>query len=135
MDIYKVTYHTKYKGEHIIVSGLVVLPQTTVSVGMLSFQHGTIAAHDEAPSVQPLNSTELIYYAALSTMGFITTIPDYIGFGASADVMHPYYVEEYTAGAVIDLLKAAKELAREKNVTFNEKLFLAGYSQGDFLRI
>jgi pimeloyl-ACP methyl ester carboxylesterase len=132
VEIFKVTYHTQYKGDDITASGLVILPETTEGVDMLSFQHGTISAHKDAPTLLPLNSTELIYYAALSTMGLITVVPDYIGFGSSSDIMHPYYVEEYTAGAVIDLLKAAKELAREKNISFNEKLFLAGYSQGGY---
>lgn len=99
---------------------------------MVSFQHGTIAAHAEAPSVLPLSSTELILYAALSSPGFITAVPDLIGFGSSSDLMHPYYVEDLTGSAVIDLLKAAKELAREKGIEFNEKLFLAGYSQGGY---
>jgi pimeloyl-ACP methyl ester carboxylesterase len=132
VELFKVTYHTKYKGNDITASGVVILPETTDKIGMLSFQHGTISAHKDAPSVLPLNSSELIYYAALSTMGLITVVPDYIGFGSSADVMHPYYVEEYTAGAVIDLIKAAKELAREQKISFNEKLFLAGYSQGGY---
>jgi pimeloyl-ACP methyl ester carboxylesterase len=132
VEILKVTYHTKYKGSDITASGLVIIPETTDKIGMLSFQHGTISANSEAPTNLPLNSSELIYYSALSTMGFITTIPDYIGFGSSSDITHPYYVEEYTAGAVVDLLKAAKELAREKKLSFNEKLFLAGYSQGGY---
>src|SRR4029078_9011448 len=97
-----------------------------------SFQHGTIAAHSQAPSVLPLNSSELILYAALASPGFITDAPDFIGFGSSSNVMHPYYVQDLTASAVIDMLKAAKELAREKGITFNSKLFLSGYSQGGY---
>jgi pimeloyl-ACP methyl ester carboxylesterase len=34
---------------------------------------------------------------------------------------------------VIDLVKAARELAITKNVSFNGKLFLAGYSQGGYV--
>jgi pimeloyl-ACP methyl ester carboxylesterase len=132
VDIYKVKYNTLYKGEVITASGLVILPKTTDAVGMLSFQHGTIVKHSDAPSALPLNSSELVYYSALSTLGFIAAVPDYIGFGSSSAIQHPYYVEEYTAGAIIDLLKAAKELAVEKNISFNQKLFLAGYSQGGY---
>lgn len=132
VEIFKVTYKTHYKGEEIIASGLVILPDTDDDVSMLSFQHGTIAAHDEAPTAQPINSTQLVYYSALGTIGMITVVPDFIGFGESDHIMHPYYVEEYTANAVIDLIRAAKELAAKKDLSFNKKLFLAGYSQGGY---
>lgn len=132
VEIFKVTYKTHYKGEEIIASGLVILPDTDDDISMLSFQHGTIAAHDEAPTTQPINSTQLVYYSALGTIGMITVVPDFIGFGESDHIMHPYYVEEYTANAVIDLIRAAKELASKEDLSFNKKLFLAGYSQGGY---
>lgn len=131
-EIFHVTYRTHYKGEEILASGLVILPQTDDVVSMLSFQHGTISAHDQAPTALLINSSELVYYTALSTVGMITAVPDFIGFGESSDVMHPYYVEEYTAHAVIDLIQAAKELAAKQDLNFNGKLFLAGYSQGGY---
>ncbi|GHN01939.1 hypothetical protein WSM22_34280 [Cytophagales bacterium WSM2-2] len=133
VELYSVTYKTTYLGKTITASGLVILPQTTASVGMVCFSHGTIASHAEAPSVLPLNSTELILYSAMASPGYIAVIPDFIGFGSSADVMHPYYVQDITASSVIDLLKAARELAIQKKVSFNGNLFLAGYSQGGYV--
>jgi pimeloyl-ACP methyl ester carboxylesterase len=132
IEVYRISYVTTYKDEKIRASGLVVLPKTTAQVGMLSFQHGTIAAHSDAPSETPTNSPALVLYGAIGASGFIGVIPDFIGFGDSKDIFHPYYVEEATADAVIDALKAARELARKKNVRFNENLFLAGYSQGGY---
>jgi pimeloyl-ACP methyl ester carboxylesterase len=132
VEIYKVTYTTPYKGEDITASGLVILPKTNSPVGILSFQHGTIAAHNQAPTALALNSSELILYAALASPGFIAVIPDFIGFGASAELMHPYYVEDLTASAILDNIRAGKELAAQKGVRFNQKLFLAGYSQGGY---
>jgi pimeloyl-ACP methyl ester carboxylesterase len=132
VEIFKVTYKTTYKDSEIVASGLVIIPKTTEAVGMVSFQHGTIVVQSDAPTTSPLNHPYLILYAALSSAGFIAVIPDYIGFGESADLFHPYYVEEATADAVIDNLKAAKEFAAEKKIKFNGKLFLAGYSQGGY---
>lgn len=132
VDIYKVTYNTIYKGQTIAASGLVILPQTTDEVGMLSFQHGTITANTEAPTQSPLSSTSLVLYAGIASPGFIAVVPDFIGFGNTQEIMHPYYVEDLTASAVIDNLKAARELAIEKGINFNSKLFLAGYSQGGY---
>ncbi|MFZ6000069.1 MAG: alpha/beta hydrolase family protein [Bacteroidota bacterium] len=132
VDIYKITYKTKYKEQDITASALVTLPKTTEPVGMLSFQHGTIAANSQAPTSLALSSTELILYSAMASPGFISVVPDFIGFGSSKNVMHPYYVESLTASAIIDALKAARELAANNKVSFNGKLFLAGYSQGGY---
>lgn len=132
VELFKVNYKTTYKGEEITASGIVVLPATTDSVGIVSFQHGTLVAKKTAPSVQPSNSGELILYAALASVGFVAVIPDYIGFGSSDEIFHPYYVEEATANAVLDNIRAAKNLARDNEIILNNKLFLAGYSQGGY---
>src|SRR5258706_649854 len=130
--LYKITYKTKYKNQDIAASGLVGLPKTTDAVPMVSFQHGTIASHSEAPTALTTNDVELTLYAGLASLGFIVVARDLIGFGSSSALLHPYYVEEATASAVIDMIKAAKELAADQNVNFNSKLFLAGYSQGGY---
>jgi pimeloyl-ACP methyl ester carboxylesterase len=132
VDVFKVKYKTTFKDEEITASGFVVIPKTSDPAGMVSFQHGTITAHKDAPTASPLNDTELILYACLGSAGFVGVVPDYIGFGESKNVLHPYYVEEATAASVIDNLKAARELAAQKNVNFNKRLFLAGYSQGGY---
>jgi len=131
-NVYKVTYKTTYNSEDITASGLIVLPKTTDEVAMISFQHGTITDHDDAPSNFSESDPNALLYGALSSSGFITVIPDYLGFGSSSSVLHPYYVEELTASAVRDMLSAAKELAVEKEIHFNKKLFLAGYSEGGY---
>jgi pimeloyl-ACP methyl ester carboxylesterase len=131
-ELYKVTYLTEYKGQEIIASGLIAIPTTEEPVGMISFQHGTISAHSEAPSASSLRDNSLILYAALASTGFITVVPDFIGFGSSKDILHPYYVKEATSTPIIDNLKAAHQLAQEHNLNFNEHLFLAGYSQGGY---
>lgn len=132
VELFRVKYKTTYKDTEIIASGMVILPKTTDAVGMVSFQHGTIMDYDDAPSALPLNDQEHILYAALGSAGFIGVVPDYVGFGESKNILHPYYVEEVTASAVIDNLKAAREWAAEKGINFNKKLFLAGYSQGGY---
>lgn len=132
VEIYKITYTTEYKNDKIIASGLVILPKTSDNVSMVSFQHGTITANSDAPSLSSTTSPTLFLYAGLAAPGFIGVIPDFIGFGSSSNVMHPYYVESLTATSIIDHLKAAKELAVEKGKSFNGNLFLAGYSEGGY---
>ncbi|MBX7124882.1 MAG: alpha/beta hydrolase [Cyclobacteriaceae bacterium] len=133
VEIYSITYKTTYKSSTVIASGLVMLPKTTAAVPMVSFHHGTIAAHDEAPSALPLNSTELLLYTALASPGFIAVVPDFLGFGSSSSMLHPYYVREVSTTTIIDMLKAARELAIQKDVNFSGNLMLAGYSQGGYM--
>ena len=132
VDVYRVVYKTTYQDDEIEASGLIILPKTTTEVPMISFQHGTIVEQSDAPSVQDTESEQVISYAALASMGFITVVPDMLGFGESQDIFHPYYIEEPTANAVTDMLLAARTLAAEKQVEFDEQLFLAGYSQGGY---
>ncbi|WP_276373287.1 lipase family protein [Chryseolinea sp. H1M3-3] len=132
IEIYKVTYTTSYDEGTITASGLIALPKTTQEVGMLSFHHGTLTNRADAPSNFSASDYNAISYAAMASVGFIGVIPDYLGFGSSSSILHPYYVEELTASSVIDMLKAATELARQKNIQFNGKLFLAGYSEGGY---
>lgn len=132
VTLYKITYKTKYKNQDITASGLVGLPTTTAAVPMVSFQHGTIASYSEAPTALPTNSIEFKLYAGLASLGFIAVAPDLVGFGSSTSVLHPYFVEEATASAVIDMIKATKEFAEEQSIDFDSQLFLAGYSQGGY---
>ncbi len=133
VKIYRLVYPTVYKDKTIRASGLVILPQTTASVGMVSFQHGTISLHSDAPS--ELSSTDInaILYSGLASPGFIAVVPDFIGFGESSGILHPYYVEEASASAVVDLLKAARAFAEDQGVPFNGNLSLAGYSEGGYV--
>jgi len=133
VEIYRITYRTEYKDNEIEASGLIVLPKsTTDELPMISFQHGTIVKQSEAPSEQEVEGEQIISYSGLASTGFITIVPDMIGFGESKDLFHPYYIEEPTADAVTDMLQAAREFSEEQGVTFDGRLFLAGYSQGGY---
>ena len=127
--VYKIRYKTTFQGKPKIASGLVCLPSGEGSFPMLSIQNGTNTLHSEAPSVNPKAEPVLMLQAVTST-GFAVIMPDYLGFGASSDMFHPYLHKESTVQTVVDMLRAAKELATEKEVSLNDDLYLAGYSQG-----
>ena len=132
VTIYKVRYRTHYKENEIIASGLVAVPDVEATRGILSFQHGTIASDLEAPSNERAGSITLKVYGAFSAAGLIVSVPDYIGFGSSVELMHPYYVETLTATAVIDQVYAASELGMVLGLDQEKNLYLAGYSQGGY---
>lgn len=131
VDVYKITYKTTYKGGSVIASGLVCVPQSQNSFPILSFQNGTNTMKSDCPSVNPTS----YYYTLMEFMagnGYIITLPDYIGFGASAQYLHPYYERETTDRAVIDMIRACHELLAEKDIQAKSSgdHYLMGYSQG-----
>ncbi|HCX22140.1 MAG TPA: hypothetical protein DHN29_09515 [Cytophagales bacterium] len=132
VTIYHVTYKTIYKGDSIVVSGVVYLPDTEETVSTVSFQHGTIGSDAEAPSNLGLGDGQNILLSALASTGVVALAPDFIGFGSSVELMHPYYVEDMTATAVINAIYASRQLAEQEEISIDNELYLAGYSQGGY---
>jgi pimeloyl-ACP methyl ester carboxylesterase len=127
---YTLVYKTTYKGNEIEASGVIYIPQGIQGEApLLSLQHGTTFVKDDVPSASGI-FTGMEFFAAA---GYISLMPDFIGFGKSSETFHPYYVKEPSASAVVDMIKAAKEFLSEKQIAFNDKLFLAGYSEGGYV--
>ena len=132
VQAYKIIYNTTYKGEEIEASGIIYLPKNlTAPAPLLSLHHGTTLNNDSAPSV----TQEFMGFEFFGSAGYVSIVPDFIGYGESASIFHPYYDEEHSANAVIDMIKATKEFLNDENVPFNEKLFLAGYSEGGYVTL
>ena len=106
------------------------MPDTPGSYPMISYQNGTNTVHAEAPSENPDNELFSILQMMGST-GFIIAMPDYIGFGASEDIFHPYLHKASTVQSIVDMLRAVDEMASEnENIDYNKNLYISGYSQG-----
>ncbi len=69
---------------------------------------------------------------SLASMGFIVVIPDYIGFGASASLPHPYLDAKSSTQSILDMIRATKEYSTDDKVLAKptKDLFIFGYSQG-----
>ena len=134
VQIWNITYETIYKGSNIIASGRAFVPLGYgEEFSYLTFAHGTITANRDAPSELSIVDIETFVYAAMASMGFITVVPDFIGFGSSKKIMHPYYVEETSALAVIDGLRAVRELMNQEEISSDAELYLSGYSEGGYV--
>ncbi len=130
IDVYTISYTTKFKGNDVIASGLVSVPSAAGTYPLMSYQNGTNTLHSEAPSVNPDNQLFLLLEFIAST-GFIVSVPDYLGFGASSNMYHPYLDKESTIQTVTDMLKAVEELtANHLNFEASNDLYITGYSQG-----
>ncbi|MEL0008771.1 MAG: lipase family protein [Flammeovirgaceae bacterium] len=129
ISLYTITYNTTYKGQNIKASGLVAFPDTYQGMPILNFNHGTTSLHADAPT------EDLIQYSFFSnaaSAGYIFVIPDYLGFGVSDNIVHPYYRSDITGQTIVDMIRAAKELAAIEGYNFNGDVFLSGYSEGGF---
>lgn len=131
VDVYKITYKTTFRDSGIIASGIVCIPDAPGAFPILSFQNGTNTYYDNAPSVA-LSNPYFTILQSLAGNGYIMLIPDYIGFGSSEDIVHPYFHKETNNAAIIDMIYAVKELFEyyEGIAVYNETFFLMGYSQG-----
>ena len=133
IKLYKIIYLTTYKGKSIEASGLISYP-TGVSDPMPTLIVGNIMtyADKDAPSeaVIPNNFPSL---AAIASTGYLTLIPDMIGYGVSKDIIFPMQNYEYSANAMIDFIHAGEEFIESAKLQVNGKKFLAGYSEGGYI--
>jgi pimeloyl-ACP methyl ester carboxylesterase len=128
--VYKVNYKTTYQNQEVIASGVVCVPIGTGSFPLLSFQNGTNTLHSKAPTEAIFDSL-FVMIQSVSSFGFIVAMPDYLGFGASKTMYHPYLNKASTVQCVTDLYRAVKEMMKGYPTTILTKdTYLLGYSQG-----
>ncbi|MES2733012.1 MAG: alpha/beta fold hydrolase [Bacteroidota bacterium] len=135
IKVYKITYKTTgTKGEAVTASGALLVPVTNKALPILSYQHGTIPKSEESRAPSYYNSGSEIWSAVslLASTGYVVSAPDYIGYGASKDLPHPYEHAATLASTSLDLMRAVKEFCKRENISLNSKNFLLGYSEGGY---
>ncbi|MES2520124.1 MAG: lipase family protein [Bacteroidota bacterium] len=130
---YKIIYKTKNTdGTEIQASGALIIPTTTDMVSMISQQHGTIRTDAQAPSNYQSSSEAYSIASIFGSNGYIIACPDYIGYGVSKSILHPYEHRESLAQASLDMIRASAEFVNKQSINWNKKLMITGYSQGGF---
>ena len=129
--VYSITYNTALGSKKLVASGLVCIPDGGGSYPILSFQNGTNTVYANAPSLSANSYTNQLITGFAAT-GFVTVLPDYLGFGSSTEVFHPYLNLEATVNPILDLFRAVKEMSTKTDLNFSisKDLYLMGYSQG-----
>ena len=113
------------EGEPIMLSGKVILPAKGPIKRYILVSHYTIASNAEAPS--NIFSLE----GLLVKLGYALIIPDYLGYGVTADHIHPYLVMDITARNVLDMYLAVVPFMEAAGCTpEHDDIYLMGYSQG-----
>ena len=131
VDVYKLIYRTTAGGNEILASGLVCVPSIANAYPVLCFQNGTNTQNAYSPSEFVINTGyQMIEFIA--SMGYVVVIPDYPGFGESADIPHPYLIKEPTVKSIADMLLAVKELRNNElpGISLSGDCYFLGYSQG-----
>lgn len=112
-------------GKPITLSGKVIMPADGAIKRVILVSHYTMGANRECPS----NSFPL--EGQLAQLGYAVVVPDYIGYGITSHLYHPYLMMELTARGVVDMYLAVhpflKAIGREPE---NPDIYLMGYSQG-----
>ena len=129
--VYVVTYNTTLGTKKLVASGVVCIPDGGGTYPILSFQNGTNTVYINAPSVN-VASYNVQLISAFASTGFVMVIPDYLGFGSSTEVFHPYLHMPSTVSSILDLFRAVKEMGAKTdlNLKLSSDLYIMGYSQG-----
>ena len=133
VSVYKLTYKTSYPGEtnKVLASGALAVPDQTNSKPILSYQHGTITDPNQIPSLFA-STSQNGYAAVLGGLGFYVSVPDYLGYGDNKAYHHLYEHGASLASASYDMLLASRAFLLSNDHKVDDKLFLAGYSEGGY---
>jgi hypothetical protein len=119
------TYQSEYKGQSITLSGNMYVPKSKRCKGLIMACHYTYAALSESPSQGPTLS------ALLATKGYAVIDADYVGFGVTYQMVHPYLDKAATGRAVADFGRLARPFLEANGYTFETNdIYIFGYSQG-----
>ena len=133
--VYSLTYRTHTpEGQETTASGAVLVPVATTALPVLSYQHGTLvpSSENQAPSYYAQGSDVWSIVSILASTGYVVSAPDYLGYGASKALPHPYEHAASLASTSADMLRATREFCAQQKVSVNQKNFLLGYSEGGY---
>lgn len=120
-----------WTNKSIDASGVLLIPILEKDdVPMISLHHGTIDPSEVTPSQQGLGLNEITLANYYASLGFIVSYPDYLGYGSSSTIKHPYEHLESLGTTSHDMLKASKEYLDAELIKYSKELFLIGYSEG-----
>ena len=132
VDTYKITYTTTDNaGRSVLASGLAVIPRKTSTLAspVLSYQHATIKTNAEAPSNHATADEPAVLFAS---MGYLVSATDYVGYGVTKGLPHPYLLATPTALSVADFMTATARWRKTLSIADNGQVFLTGYSEGAY---
>ena len=134
--LYRVTYPSvipEFGNRPTLASGLIAVPDVadSKSLPMVSYQHGTVYGRHEVPSFPDESPETQLMIAQFAGQGYLLIGADYFGLGTSKEP-ESYMVKASHQQATYDMLNASRSVLASMGIA-NERLYLAGWSQGGFV--
>lgn len=127
VDVYEVIYQSTWiDSTPIKASGLYFVPHgDRKNLPLVLYHHGTQIEKERKIRL----SGEQGICIGFAADGYAVLMPDYFGLG-KGDKKHLYIHAETEARAAIDMHRSVRALNQTEGITWSDKLFLTGYSQG-----
>ncbi|CAN5141868.1 hypothetical protein BH09BAC1_BH09BAC1_29820 [soil metagenome] len=127
IEVYEVIYQSTWiDSSPIKASGLYFVPQGKhQNLPLIIYHHGTQIEKDRKIRL----GGEQGICVGFAADGYAVLMPDYFGLG-KGEKKHLYIHAETEALAAIDMHRSIKELNAKEGITWSDKLFITGYSQG-----
>lgn len=127
VDLYEVIYTSTWvDGTPVKASGLYFVPQgKRDNLPLVIYHHGTRIEKERSIKL----GGEQGICVGFAADGYAVLMPDYFGLG-KGEQKHLYIHAETEALSAIDMYRSVKALNEKEGVSWGDKLFLTGYSQG-----
>lgn len=112
-------------GSPVVASGLLAYPASGHFKGVIVAEHFTTSADREVPT-----SSGLAIESLYSLFGYVVISPDYLGFGTTVDLPHPYLHVESVGRVSVDMVLAVREYMQSVEMPLPDGVLVVGYSQG-----
>jgi len=112
-------------GDSLTVSGRLMVPQDSTPRGIVLLPHYTIFSNQETPSVRPTHD------AVSLRDRYVILEPDYVGYGVTADRVHPYLNGDLAARNTVDMYLAMLPVLDSMALGIPlDSVYIVGFSQG-----
>ena len=148
VQVYRISYQSR---NFTPLSALVLLPVGTdiVDYPVLSYHHGTLLPFPsknlsayETPSLFGSRYRKTKKFFAVNAYGlpaasngYLTILPDYMGYGIQAGAEHPFMMGPELGQESMDAIRAVYQWGKQKGLKLRNKLYLAGTSEGAYAAI
>ncbi len=132
MKYYRITYETVDASGtgQITASGVVWVPNAAGPFPLVAYCHGT--------EVGPNIEFSRISAGLFAMRGYVSVGPDYLGYGASAQIDHPFVHANSLALSTVDAIRASMQFVQYSGINLQyvdagntkPKLFVTGVSEG-----
>ncbi|WP_299364093.1 alpha/beta fold hydrolase [Winogradskyella sp.] len=128
---FKLTYKSTMKSEEVLLSGSILFPLNQKNPGIVIFCHGTQFNQNVSS-----NWNNPLHIEALPALnGYITFLPDYLGYGISEGQLPAYFDKTNALKHLEDFITNGLNVLEQQSIQFKNELSIIGFSQGGHLAL